>query len=111
MCMERKEPRIDWHDRMKRTRGRVDRVPIAGGQRAELYCQFADARIRLTSNDLDPLAAADLERAAVSFRAAGDTDSTLRLLESAAVGFASHFGDEVRHGLIGFHLTKFWNTN
>ena len=31
------------------------RVPVAGGQRAELFCQFADARIRLVSDELDPL--------------------------------------------------------
>ena len=29
---------------------RAGRVPIAGGQRAEVYCQFADARIRLSGD-------------------------------------------------------------
>lgn len=75
-------------------RHNIARVPIAGGQRAELFCQFADARIRLTSDELDPLAAADLERAAVSFRAAGDVHSAARVFSSANEGYAAHYGVE-----------------
>ena len=75
-------------------RANIGKVPIANGQRAEVYCQFADARIRLTSNPLDALAAADLERAGVSFRAAGDVHSAARLFESAGSGFAAHFGED-----------------
>ncbi|EOD30995.1 hypothetical protein EMIHUDRAFT_449623 [Emiliania huxleyi CCMP1516] len=40
------------------------------------------------SNPLDPLAAADLERAAVCYRAAGDAPSAARLFCSAEEGFA-----------------------
>ena len=70
----------------------VGRVPLAGGQRAELFCQFADARIRLVSDELDPLAAADLERAGVSFRAAGDVHSAARLFGCASRGYTAHLG-------------------
>ena len=70
----------------------VGRVPLAGGQRAELFCQFADARIRLVSDELDPLAAADLERAGVSFRAAGDVHSAARLFGCAGRGYTAHLG-------------------
>ena len=43
-------------------------------------------------NPLDPLAAADLERAAVCYRAAGDAPSAARLFCSAEEGFVAHFG-------------------
>ena len=74
------------HKMVAMYRANIGKVPIANGQRAEVYCQFADARIRLTSNPLDALAAADLERAGVSFRAAGDVHSAARLFESAGSG-------------------------
>ena len=82
------------HKMVAMYRANIGKVPIANGQRAEVYCQFADARIRLTSNPLDALAAADLERAGVSFRAAGDVHSAARLFESAGSGFAAHFGED-----------------
>mmetsp|Transcript_38904 Transcript_38904/g.126180 ORF Transcript_38904/g.126180 Transcript_38904/m.126180 type:complete len:390 (-) Transcript_38904:272-1441(-) len=89
-CMRRLHP---YHHKMVAAyRSNIGRVPIAGGQRAEVYCQFADARIRLSGNPLDPLAAADLERAAVCYRAAGDAPSAARLFCSAEEGFVAHFG-------------------
>lgn len=90
VCMRLLHP---YHHKMLAAyRSNVGLVPLAGGQRAELFCQFADARIRLTSDDLDPLAAADLERAGTAFRAAGDGDAAARLFGSAGRSYAAHLG-------------------
>jgi len=89
-CMRHLHP---YHHKMVTAfRNNVGLVPPAGGQRAELFCQFADARIRLTSNELDPLAAADLERAGVSFRAAGEVHSAARLFGCASRSYTAHLG-------------------
>ena len=89
-CMRYLHP---YHHRMVAAfRLNAARVPVAGGQRAELFCQFADARIRLVSDELDPLAAADLERAAVAFRAAGDGAAAARLFGCASRGYTAHLG-------------------
>lgn len=82
-----------YHHRMVAAyRANAHKVPIEGGQRAEVFCQFADAQIRLTGNPRDPLAAADLERAAVAFRAAGDVEQAASTGSAAADAYAAHFG-------------------
>ena len=89
-CLARLHP---YHHRMVSAyRANAHKVPIAGGQRAEVFCQFADAQIRLTGNPHDPLAAADLERAAVAFRAAGDAEQAASTGSAAADAYAAHFG-------------------
>ena len=73
-------------------RHNIARVPIAGGQRAELFCQFADANARLTGNGNDVLVAKYLQMAAHSLHSAGEHAEAAEKFGTAAEVYAAALG-------------------
>ena len=63
---------------------------VPAESRPELFCQFADAHVRLSDDDYDELAAGELMRAALAFHAIGDTESALEKLGAAASSFGAN---------------------